>query len=299
MNNEIFNTKNELSRRIQSNILFVAFVDLAIYTVGLRIMYTVQRPFNFFTPLVGEKYSLYYNANFWLIIPILMLIAFMWLTCRNALSVFTEGTMPRKLGSLAKGLLIGFAMNGLLCLLAGLSHTIEYSFNEFEPLVLPLIFFVFIQCTAEEVLLRGYVPAILGPKHTWDAVAFVSGALFIFHHELNMQYYGFNSIFCLNVFLIGVFLCLLIKWDGNFWIACGFHTAWNYMQFHIFGLSNSGNSPSVCIFKGANSATTFFFDYVYGFEGSLCATLLITAGILLLIWKMKLLSDGLSQGRFS
>ena len=71
------------------------------------------------------------------------------------------------------------------------------------------------------------------------------------------------------------------------------------MQFHIFGLSNSGNSPSVCIFKGANSATTFFFDYVYGFEGSLCATLLITAGILLLIWKMKLLSDGLSQGRFS
>ena len=229
LNNEIFNTQNELSRRIQSNILFVAFVELAIYTVGLRIMYTVQRPFNFFTPLVGEKYSLYYNANFWLIIPILMLIAFMWLTCRNALSVFTEGTMPRKLGSLAKGLLIGFAMNGLLCLLAGLSHTIEYSFNEFEPLVLPLIFFVFIQCTAEEVLLRGYVPAILGPKHTWDAVAFVSGALFIFHHELNMQYYGFNSIFCLNVFLIGVFLCLLIKWDGNFWIACGFHTAWNYM----------------------------------------------------------------------
>ena len=285
MNNEIFNTKNELSKRIQSNVLFVALVELMIYTGGLRIKYAVQRMINFFTPLVGEKYALYYNSNFWLIIPILILLAFMWLTCRNAMSVFTEGTMARKLKSLGKGLLIGFAANGILALLAGISHTIEYSFNEFEPLVLPLIFFVFIQCTAEEVLLRGYVPAVLGKEHSWDAVAFVSGALFIFHHELNMLYYGFNSIFCLNVFLIGVFLCLLIKWDGNFWIACGFHTAWNYMQFHILGLSNSGSTPDVCILKGANSASSFFFDYVYGFEGSLCATVLIIIGILLLIRK--------------
>ena len=286
MNNEIFNTKNELSRRIQSNVLFVALVELMIYTGGLRIKYAVQRMINFFTPLVGEKYTLYYNSNFWLIIPILILLAFMWLTCRNAMSVFTEGTMARKLKSLGKGLLIGFAANGILALLAGISHTIEYSFNEFEPLVLPLIFFVFIQCTAEEVLLRGYVPAVLEKEHSWDAVAFVSGALFIFHHELNMLHYGFNSIFCLNVFLLGVFLCLLIKWDGNFWIACGFHTAWNYMQFHILGLSNSGSTPDVCIFKGANSASSFFFDYVYGFEGSLCATVLITIGILLLIRKL-------------
>ena len=113
------------------------------------------------------------------------------------------------------------------------------------------------------------------------------GALFIFHHELNMLHYGFNTIFCLNAFLLGVLLCLLIRWDGNFWIACGFHTAWNYMQFHILGLSNSGSTPAVCIFKGVNSASTFFFDYVYGFEGSLCATVLITIGILLLIWKTE------------
>ena len=87
MNNEIFNTKNELSRRIQSNVLFVALVELMIYTGGLRIKYAVQRMINFFTPLVGEKYTLYYNANFWLIIPILILLAFMRLTCRNAMSV--------------------------------------------------------------------------------------------------------------------------------------------------------------------------------------------------------------------
>lgn len=291
MNNDLFNTKNELLKSIQSNILFVGLVELTIYTGGLRIKYAVQRMIDFFSPIVGPKYTLYYNANFWLIIPILILLAFMWLTCRNALSVFTEGSLSRKLGSLGKGLAIGFIANGFLALLAGISNTVVFSFNEFELLILPLIFFVFIQCTAEEVLLRGYVPAVLGRKHRWDAVAFVSGALFIFHHELNMTYYGFNSIFCLNVFLIGVFLCLLIKWDGNFWIACGFHTAWNYMQFHILGLSNSGSTPDVCIFKGANSASSFFFDYVYGFEGSLSATILIVAGILFLIRKLNLLSE--------
>ena len=36
--------------------------------------------------------------------------------------------MARKLGSLAKGLVISFAANGILALLAGISHTVEYSF---------------------------------------------------------------------------------------------------------------------------------------------------------------------------
>lgn len=87
MNNEIFNTNDERLKRIQSNILFVALAELTVYTGGLRIKYAVQRILNFFTPLVGEKYTLYYNANFWLIIPILILLAFMRLTCRNAMSV--------------------------------------------------------------------------------------------------------------------------------------------------------------------------------------------------------------------
>ena len=83
MNNEIFNTNDERLKRIQ----FVALAELTIYTGGLRIKYAVQSILNFFTPLVGEKYTLYYNANFWLIIPILILLAFMRLTCRNAMSV--------------------------------------------------------------------------------------------------------------------------------------------------------------------------------------------------------------------
>ena len=87
LNNEIFNTNDERLKRIQSNILFVALAELTVYTGGLRIKYAVQRILNFFTPLVGEKYTLYYNANFWLIIPILILLAFMRLTCRNAMSV--------------------------------------------------------------------------------------------------------------------------------------------------------------------------------------------------------------------
>ena len=53
-------------------------------------------------------------------------------------------------------------------------------YNHFFWILIPLIPLVFIQCSAEEMLLRGYVPAVLGEKHSWDVVCFVSGILFIF-----------------------------------------------------------------------------------------------------------------------
>lgn len=101
---ELYNQKGFCTNRADICILFVGLAEHTLYTGGLRIKYIVQAFAGFFTPIVGDKYSLYYNANFRLIIPILILLAFMWLTCRKALSVFTEGSMSRKPGSLGRGL---------------------------------------------------------------------------------------------------------------------------------------------------------------------------------------------------
>ena len=67
--NGLFKTKNETWKRIQSNLLFIAAAELLIYNGGLMIKYPVSRMIDFFTPVVGEDYALYYNANFWMIIP--------------------------------------------------------------------------------------------------------------------------------------------------------------------------------------------------------------------------------------
>ena len=48
-------------------------------------------------------------------------------------------------------------------------------------------------------------------RHNRDVVCLVSGTLFIFHHILNMIYYGFSVMFCLNVFLMRVLFCLLVR----------------------------------------------------------------------------------------
>ena len=288
------NRVKRLIKSLQSNILFVAAAELIIYNGGLLIKYAVQANVDPFLLLVGEEFDLYYNANFWIIIPIIITLIYMHICCPEALSMYTEGSFKRKLKSLGLGLLIGAAVMLLLVLLSSVSGAVTYSYQSFSFLVIPLIFFVFIQCCAEEMLLRGFVPAVLDPHHRFDAVAFVSGSLFIFHHIFNMEYYGFSTLFCLNVFLLGVWFYFLIKLEGNFWIACGLHTAWNYVQMFLFGVPNSGESYPGSVIGGTNTSSSFFFDYVYGFEGSLCTSVVVTLLILITLYLLKRKKDHLS-----
>ena len=280
------NNKHTL-RSLQSNILFVAIVELIIYNGGLFIKYAVQASINPFLPLVGEEFELYYNAEFWIIIPIILTLIYMRIFCPEALYKFTEGSLTRKLRSLGLGLLLGAAVMLFLIFLSAVSGSVIYSYQSFSFLVIPLIFFVFIQCSAEEMLLRGYVPAVLDPEHRYDAVAFVSGSLFIFHHIFNMNSLGFSTLFCLNVFLLGVWFYFLVKLEGNFWISCGIHTAWNYIQIFIIGVPGNGSSYPVSVIGGTNTASTFFFDYVYGLEGSLCTTFVVAFLILITLYLLK------------
>ena len=281
------NNNKHVIRSLQSNILFVAIVELIIYNVGLVIKYALQASVNPFASIVGEQFELFYNAEFWIIIPIIITLIYMRLCCPEALSKFTEGSLARKLKSLGTGLLIGTAVMLFLILLSSVSGAVTYRYQSFHFLILPLIFFVFIQCCAEEILLRGYVPAVLDPHHSQDAVAFVSGSLFIFHHIFNMDSLGFSTLFCLNVFLLGVWFYYLVRLEGNFWIACGLHTAWNYIQIFIFGVPSCGSCYPVSLIGGSNTSSSFFFDYVYGLEGSLCTTVVVSLLIMITLHLLK------------
>ncbi len=94
---KLFRTKNKLWQAIQSNLLFIGIVELLIYNVGLAIKYRVQASVDPFTPIVGDDFGIYYNANFWIIIPILLSLLFMRWACPEALAVFTEGSLKTKL----------------------------------------------------------------------------------------------------------------------------------------------------------------------------------------------------------
>ena len=269
---------------MQSNVLFVAFAELLIIIGSIRLlMRPLYRNVDFFEAVFGPEYAQDFHMYFWYFIPLAVSILFMRLTCRGVLKGFTEGSKKRKLGSAGKGLLLGCVINCIPTLCSALTGGITFRFNRVTPMLLPLFVLVFIQCCSEEFMLRGYVPAVLGTGHKWDTVAFVSGVLFIFHHIGNMEMLGFNAIFCLNVFLVGVMLVLLVKKDGNFWICCGFHCGWNFTQQFVMGLPNSGLSSNISIVQGEAASDTFFFNTVYGNEGALCTTLVTVVMIILLI----------------
>jgi membrane protease YdiL (CAAX protease family) len=285
--NELFRTKNETWKKIQSNLLFIGVAELLIYNGGLVIKYLISAGIDFFTPIVGPDYALYYNANFWMLIPVILALAFMWLTCPGALKALTEGSLTRKLRSLFIGLVLGILAMGLLTLLAVVSGTMTFRYDGFEWQLFPVMIPLFIQCSAEEILLRAYVPAVVGEKHSWDVVCFVSGTLFIFHHIFNMMNSGFSGMFCLNVFLLGVLFCLLVWKEGNFWIAAGIHTGWNYVQSYIFSIEASGSPGTIGAFRGILNHANGFFHDSYGYEGSLSATVIVSAAILWLIYSLN------------
>lgn len=273
--------------RILDNALVVGITELIFMIGGMHciraIILAVSSTLDLGAGSFGEFMTTMITLACFLI-PIAFCLIYMRITKPQSLKVFTRGDFQRRLRSLLAGLLIGFFANGLISLLAGLTGAVNISFQSFNFYLILILPFVFIQCTCEEVLLRGYVPVYLKDRHDWSSIAFVSGTLFIFHHYRNLEYFGFSSAFCVNVFLTGVMLYLMVLVNGNFWICCGFHTAWNYTQQCLFGLPNSGQSSSFALFHGTESKDTFFYNSVYGNEGSWMTTIVLSLLIVALLY---------------
>ncbi|MBR2794101.1 MAG: CPBP family intramembrane metalloprotease [Solobacterium sp.] len=275
---------------VVGNTLWIAFTELAIIHFGMTIMQiifaVIEMLFPQEDPVLAD-----FQQNFWwfalFLIPSAMILGYMKFTRPESLKVFGLRQKSKCLKTFGIGLLIGFLMNAFISLLVGLTGSVQYSFRGFSPLLLPVIPAVIIQCNCEEMFLRGYVPAFMEPESKWYDAAFVGGILFIFHHTSNLMTYGYQNGFCLNVFLIGVLEYLLIRRTGNYWAAAGFHSAWNYTQQYLFGLPNSGTSSMIALFAGENAKNTFFYNTVYGNEGSMITTVLLVLFIALLFYQGK------------
>ena len=281
--------KRMRNNRLLKNTLWIAITELGLLKGGLFLMELVLT-----AVLSAVSMSDYWFLFFWyslFLIPSALIIGYMRFTRPESLNVFGMRQKKQSTKAFGTGLLIGLLVNGGISVILGLTGTVQYSLQGFS-VYLPLVLLpVTIQCTCEELYLRGYVPAYMEPESHWSTVAFVSGILFIFHHTANLNLFGFSSVFCLNVFLIGVLEYLLLKRNGNFWIAAGFHTAWNFTQQYLFGLPNSGVSSPVALLIGQNAKDNFFFNTVYGNEGSLFTTVVLVLFVLALICPGKGITD--------
>ena len=80
---------------------------------------------------------------------------------------------------------------------------------------------------------------------------------------------------------------LLVLKDGNLWGAFGFHTAWNLLQGNVFGISISGNTMDVSLFKTVIQTDTIWSGGAFGLEGSLLTTLFFILASLVLVRQLS------------
>ena len=287
----------DLKKRITGNLLVVAATELVLGLLGSyfrdKINYLIAEKILLNSLPISNIIIIVFSLT--ALIPACLCPLYMRITRHESLRIFTSGAIKKRITAFFIGFGIGMASNALLCSIAWASGSFSLVFFIFHWMILLSLPLSFTIVLFEESLLRGYVVSFLEETHSWDVVAFTTGVLFIFHHVENMRLFGFNAIFCLNVFMVGIAIYLLIKSTGNFWAGVGFHGAWNYTQNNLFGLPNSGNIPFYTLLLGSDPVDSFFYDTKYGLEGCLMTTVFLATLItVLLVYCSRKTKDGVN-----
>lgn len=171
------------------------------------------------------------------------------------------------------GLLFGiFAFSSVILfgLVSGGYESVALA-DDVNPLILVLIFLGYlVQGLYEEILCRGFFMVSISRKNPVIVGIIISSIIFVFLHYYND---GFGALPALNLFLFGIltaFICLI---TGNIWVACSFHSAWNFVEGNVFGLSVSGISPSEQLFVTTATEKDFISGGQFGPEGGVAVTI--------------------------
>lgn len=194
---------------------------------------------------------------------------------RKMLKKFLLVNNKRSLAWVGIGALVGFGINTMCVLGSILLGDLALHFERFEigPLLL-LLFAVFIQSGAEEIASRLFLYQKLARRYRSPVVAIVVSAVFFaLAHAFNP---GITPLAVAQLLVIGVLLAVLVCYYDALGACIALHTLWNYTQNIIFGLPNSGAVSLYSIFKVDAAANGFFFDPVFGVEGSIGSVLLLT-----------------------
>lgn len=187
--------------------------------------------------------------------------------------------IPEYLAGLGLGILF-FSVAVGICALTG---SVNVSFAVTAPpvwlLLLYLVAFM-IQGMSEELLCRGYFMVSASRKSSMIAAVITSSLIFAFLHLSNN---AISLLAVLNLFLFGVFAAIYVIKRGNIWGIAAFHTAWNFAQGNLFGISVSGTevlpSPITTLLSGSK---TVINGGDFGLEGGVAVTIVLTIGILIL-----------------
>lgn len=175
--------------------------------------------------------------------------------------------------NLCFGLGLGLAANGICAAIAYLHGDLTFSVAGFSPVYLGAgLIAVLIQSGAEELLIRGYFMGAIGSRYGTVWALVLNALLFAGLHLGNP---GITVLAIVRLLCISMLYGLFVIRYKSLWMAIGMHTAWNYTQSLLLGLPNSGLVSERALLHLDSSRGGFFYDEVFGLEGSVTALLVV------------------------
>lgn len=194
-----------------------------------------------------------------------------------------SGWLPRYL----KGYAIGTGMLLFCVLVLWLMGDLDFAFAENISVFYLLAFFAgfVIQGMSEEVLVRGYFMISLSNRCHKAVAVGISSVAFAILHLANP---GISLLALLNLTLFGVFMAVYVLRTDDLWGACAIHSAWNFAQGNLVGISVSGmpQLPTVAIMRPLGEQA-LFHGGAFGLEGGLMVTFVTLAAIALTLFLPK------------
>ena len=200
-------------------------------------------------------------------------------------------------GALVATILL-FIILGIGCLCGSISFY-GFSTNVNIKSILLWILAFGIQGATEEIMCRGFLLNSLKNRISIPLAILISSTAFVFPHlsSLIEADFVYAVVGIINLYLVSITFSILVLWRSNIWIACGLHSAWNFILYVIMGLSLSGSesvSKGVVLFSVKDTSILNGADY--GIEASVITTVVL--GMLLFVmvkrWKGRIGKDGIS-----
>ena len=183
------------------------------------------------------------------------------------------------------GYLLGVAMITATLVLAVLLGGAKFNgINTGVSFLYISLFFLgyLVQGMSEELCFRGYFMVSCANRTHIITAVIVSAFAFALLHLANP---GITVLAFFNILLFGVFAAVYILRTDDLWGACAIHSAWNFFQGNVFGISVSGSGMSSSVFGTSFiSGHSLISGGLFGIEGGICTTIvLLTASTLVFI----------------
>lgn len=217
-----------------------------------------------------------------------LFVLFVFKSNHYIIDKITTKSKGNNIAYLFLGFLIGLVLNGFCALIAMINGDFTLRFSQFEIFpAIGLLFAVFVQSSAEELLCRGFMYQRLLKSTNSPAFAIIFNSLFFAALHLFNNGMSILPFYCILIF--GVFASMLVYYFDSLWMVMGLHAMWNFTQSILFGLPNSGINVPYSIFKiGGSVKGSFAYNPTFGLEGTILSSVLMTICCLALyLWKSK------------